>query len=118
MRTGFHTNAFVWAGLTDLGEIARFALEQGYTCLEVGPGIPLERKIFARVQKELPISAFIYCRNFTDDDRDTARSHQEELWRRMDFAAGLGVKKIICSTGISRSLSTIIPSQRAAAATP
>ncbi len=105
MRTGFHTNAFVWAGLTDLGEIARFALEQGYTCLEVGPGIPLERKIFARVQKELPISAFIYCRNFTDDDRDTARSHQEELWRRMDFAAGLGVKKIICSTGISRSLS-------------
>ncbi len=29
MRTGFHTNAFVWAGLTDLGEIARFALEQG-----------------------------------------------------------------------------------------
>ena len=105
MRTGFHTTAFVWAGVSGLPEIARFALEEGYSCLEVGPGIPLDRGTFAEVQRELPVSAFIYCRNFIDDDRPAAHSHREELWRRMDFAAELGVKKIICSTGISRALS-------------
>jgi len=105
MRTGFHTNAFVWAGVNDLEEIARFALEQGYTCLEVGPGIPLDPEVFARVQERLPVAALIYCRNFTDDDREAARANREELWRRMDFAARIGVKKMICSTGISRSLS-------------
>lgn len=105
MRIGFHTNAYVWSGITNLEEIARYALKQGFTCLEVGPGIELDKAVFDRVGKELPFSAFIYCRNFIDDDREVAERERQELWKRMEFASSVGAKKIIFSTGISRELS-------------
>lgn len=105
MRTGFHTNAFVWAGVNDIEEIAAFASETGFHFLEVGPGIPLEKDPFSRAAEKVDFDAFIYCRNFIDDDRDTALRERDELYRRMRFAGELGAKRFICSTGISRELS-------------
>lgn len=105
MRVGFHTNAFVWAGMSDLSAIAEFALEAGYTCLEVGPGIPLEQEVFQKVLRSIGISNFIYCRNFIHDDEAVAAAERKELYRRMAFASGLGVKKMVISTGISQKLS-------------
>ena len=105
MNIGFHTNAYVWAGLNDLEQIADLALEQRFTCLEIGPGITLDQKVFERVGQRISYSAFIYCRNFIDDDEQTAEEERRELWKRMEFAAAVGAKKMICSTGISRELS-------------
>ncbi len=107
MRTGFHTNAFVWAGVNDMEAIAAFAGETGFDFLEVGPGIELDRAAFRRAARNADISyeAFIYCRNFIDDDGAAAARERAELYRRMDFAAEAGAKRMICSTGISRVLS-------------
>lgn len=105
MRIGFHTNAYVWSGVTDIVRIARWARESGFDCVELGPGISLERETFARVSGELPVAAMIYCRNFIDDDQELAAREQQELFRRMEFASEIGAKKMICSTGISKRLS-------------
>ena len=52
MRTGFHTNAFVWAGVNDIEQIASFAAETGFDFLEVGPGIALDEAAFSRAAEE------------------------------------------------------------------
>lgn len=102
MKIAFHTNAFVWAGVTDLNEIADFAVENGFTALEVGPGFPLEEKTFTRVLEKIEINNFSYARNFISDDRDAACREQAELFTRMRFASDLGVRKFMFSTGISQ----------------
>lgn len=105
MRTGFHTNAFVWAGVNDIEEIAGFAAETGFDFLEVGPGIPLDKEAFSRAAGYVGFDAFIYCRNFIDDDSEAADRERGELYRRMRFAGEMGARRFICSTGISRELS-------------
>ncbi len=105
MKIAFHTNAFVWAGVSSLQEIAHFAVEHGFTSLEVGPGFPLEEADFRAVQRIVDINNFSYARNFIDDDPDKAQYECNELYRRMRFASQLGVKKFVFSTGISRRLS-------------
>ena len=105
MRTCFHTNAFAWAGVKDIEYVADFAVSNGFTGLEVGPMFELDEEVFKRVQEKIDIAAFIYCRNFIDDDKELAKREREELLRRMEFASKLGVKKIITSTGISRERS-------------
>jgi sugar phosphate isomerase/epimerase len=99
---GFHTNAFVWAGVTDLNEIADFALENGFTALEVGPGFPLDEYTFAPLLEKIGISNFSYARNFISDDEEQSRSEKQELYRRMKFASSIGVRKFMFSTGISQ----------------
>ncbi len=105
MRIGFLTNAFVWAGESRLGHIARFAADNGFAFLEVGPGIPLELPLFREAQKLVDIDALIFCRNFIDDDTEVREAFRKELFQRMEFASEIGAKRIICSTGISRKLS-------------
>lgn len=105
MRKGFHTNAFVWSGLNDIVEIAKFAHEAGFDFLEVGPGIELDCNKFEEASKYVDFDAFIYCRNFIDDDEQVAVRERKELYRRMEFAASVGAKRIVCSTGISKALS-------------
>lgn len=105
MRTGFHTNAFVWAGVNDIEEIASFAANTGYDFLEVGPGIELDPSAFGRAKDKVNFNTFIYCRNFIADDKDAASAERNELYKRMAFAGEMGAKKFICSTGISRALS-------------
>ncbi len=101
MKTGFHTNAFVWAGVNDLKEIAGYAADQEFDFLEVGPGIELNKEIFYEVGKIIDFGAFIYCRNFIDDDIEKAKKEQTELYKRMEFASEVCAKSMICSTGIS-----------------
>lgn len=105
MRTGFHTNAFVWAGVNDVERIAAFAADTGFDFLEVGPGIELNHAVFSRAASRIGLDTFIYCRNFIDDDAATAQREREELYRRMAFAGEMGAKRFICSTGISKSRS-------------
>lgn len=105
MQIGFHTNAFVWAGVTDLLEIAGFAAANGFDALEVGPGFPLEEKTFAQALQQVSISNFAFARNFIADDAEKARQLKDELHTRMRFASRLGVKKFMFSTGISQRLS-------------
>jgi len=102
MKIAFHTNAFVWAGVTDLNEIADFAVENGFNALEVGPGFPLDEKLFTRVLEKIEINNFSYARNFISDDWETACREKAELFTRMRFASDLGVKKFMFSTGISQ----------------
>jgi sugar phosphate isomerase/epimerase len=101
----FHTNAFVWAGVTNLEAIADFALAHGFTALEVGPGFPLEERVFAPVVRKIAINNFSYARNFIDDRPERSQAERDELQRRMRFAASLGVRKFMFSTGISQRLS-------------
>lgn len=105
MEIAFHTNAFVWAGVSDLSEIALFARENGFTSLEVGPGFPLDESVFYPAMQVIPINNFSYARNFIHDDPEIARHERVELYRRMQFAAQLGVRKFMFSTGISQRLS-------------
>ena len=105
IRVGFHTNAFVWAGICDIEKIAAFAADAGFDFLEVGPGIPLEAKAFERARRHVELEAFIYCRNFIDDNASAAERERAELYRRMAFAGEVGAKRFICSTGISRTRS-------------
>ncbi len=105
LKIAFHTNAFVWAGVTDLAEITTFAVENGFNALEVGPGIPLDEGTFSKALDVIDISNFSYARNFISDDEELAQRERQELRRRMEFAASLGVGKFMFSTGISQSLS-------------
>jgi len=105
MQIGFHTNAFVWAGVTDLLEIASFAAEHGFDALEVGPGFPLDEKVFSQALQKVSISNFAFARNFIDDDAEKARQLKSELNTRMRFASSIGVQKFMFSTGISQRLS-------------
>ncbi len=105
MRKSFHTNAFAWAGVTNIEKVADFAVAAGFDGLEVGPMFELDENTFRCVLQKTDITAFIYCRNFIDDDKSVAEKERKELMRRMEFASKLGVKKIITSTGISKALS-------------
>ncbi len=104
-KIAFHTNAFVWAGVTDLNEIADFAVANGFTALEVGPGFPLDEKAFYPVLEKIEISNFSYARNFIDDNAEKAQREKQELYTRMRFASSLGVRKFMFSSGISQRCS-------------
>lgn len=105
MRLGFHTNAFGWAGEKNLLNVARFAHDNGFDFLEVGPTFPLEKETFLRAQEYGQIESFCFCRNFCDDEWRKAEEERKELYRRMEFASSIGVKRIVISTGISQRLS-------------
>lgn len=106
MKCGFHTNAFVWAGVNSIEQISQYAAETGFDFLEVGPGIELNPAAFrSAAQNGISYEAFIYCRNFIDDDTANAEKERSELYRRMEFAGQMGARRMICSTGISKELS-------------
>lgn len=105
MRLGFHTNAFGWAGEKELLNVARFAYDNGFDFLEVGPTFPLEKETFLHAQEYVQIESFCFCRNFCDDDERKAEEERTELYRRMEFASSIGVRRIVISTGISQRMS-------------
>ena len=45
----------------------------------------------------------IYCRNFLSEKEQEAAEHQQQLRRRIEFAARMGIEKIICSTGVDQA---------------
>lgn len=103
MKIGFLTNSLAWAGVKELDKIAEWAMANGFKDLEVGPNIPLKEEVFNNVLEKgiLDISAFIYCRNFLIDNETLAKEHRQALIERIRFAPKVGIRKIICSTGVS-----------------
>lgn len=104
MKIGFLTNSLNWQGLQELAEIADWGIDNRFEDLEVGPAIPLEEDTFSKIKSsgKIDISALIYCRNFLDEDEQVAQDHQMNLKKRIEFAGKLGIKKVICSTGVTK----------------
>jgi len=108
MRMGFLTNSLVNAGLNNLDVLAKWATENGFTDLEVGPTIPLVEDDFHRAKDShgVEISTLIFCRNFLMSDKDTAHTLLNNLKERVVFAGKIGAKQVVTTTGIlDKSLS-------------
>lgn len=113
MRIGFLTNALVEQSkrigdgrFTTLRAVADWAAGQGFTDLECGPMLPLERAAFEQVLDDgkIAVSALIYCRNYLSTDEAEAAQHLSELKKRIEFAGALGIEKVVTSTGINKSI--------------
>ena len=101
MKIGFNTNSLMATKQMDLLSIADWAEANGFETLEVGPSVPLEPEKFEAVLKRgtLTISDLLYCRNFLGREADY---HLDQLYKRIDFAAAMGIKYVVTSTGIDR----------------
>lgn len=113
MKIGFLTNALVEqarrSGLNafqTLDEVAAWAADHGFTDLECGPMLPLDRAAYERVlgQGRIAITALIYCRNYLSTDPEEAATHLAELKKRIEFAGALGIDKVVTSTGIDKRI--------------
>lgn len=113
MKIGFLTNALVEqarrSGLNafqTLDEVAAWAADHGFTDLECGPMLPLDRAAYERVLGEgrIAITALIYCRNYLSTDPEEAVTHLAELKKRIEFAGALGIDKVVTSTGIDKRI--------------
>ena len=104
MKLGFMTNVLVKYGMKDFHDVASWAEENGFDCLEVGPTIPLDEELYRDVlaKHNVAVSALTYCRNFLSSDPEEAKGHVEELKKRIRFASKLGIEKVVTSTGIDK----------------
>ena len=113
MKIGFLTNALVeqsrrnGEGTFDtLPAVAEWAVSQGFSDLECGPMLPLDRAAYEKVLAEgkISVSALIYCRNYLSTDSEEAEKHLSELKKRIEFAGSLGIEKVVTSTGINKMI--------------
>ncbi len=113
MRIGFLTNALVEQSrrnsdsrFVTLPPVASWAADNGFSDLECGPMLPLDRAAFEQVlaEKRISITALIYCRNYLSTDREEAENHLAELKKRIVFAGELGIGKVVTSTGIDKRI--------------
>ncbi|MBK8797728.1 MAG: hypothetical protein IPM07_15885 [Anaerolineales bacterium] len=86
----FHTNILtIFPGFQpwSLPKLARWAVEQGFAGLEVGPAVPLKPADFAEARR---IGAQIFCltygRNVLAGDPDERALHQHNVLERLRFA--------------------------------
>lgn len=105
MKLGFMTNILAQNGMKSLTEISDWALENGFEDMEVGPLVPLDEGEFGRtLDKGISITALAYCRNYLSTDEEEAALHLAELKKRILFASGMGIEKVVTSTGIDKSV--------------
>ena len=113
MKIGFLTNALVEQArrsgsdaFSTLPQVADWAAAHGFTDLECGPMLPLDRAAYEQVLSEgrIGISALIYCRNYLSTDPEEAAQHLAALKERIVFAGALGIDKVVTSTGIDTSV--------------
>ena len=113
MKIGFLTNALVEQArrsgsdaFSTLPQVADWAAAHGFTDLECGPMLPLDRAAYEQVLGEgrIGISALIYCRNYLSTDPEEAAQHLAALRERIVFAGALGIDKVVTSTGIDKSV--------------
>lgn len=113
MRIGFLTNALVEQSrrggdgrFSTLPAVAAWAADQGFSDLECGPMLPLDRAAYEQVLTEgkIAVTALIYCRNYLSTDREEAENHLKELKKRIVFAGELGIEKVVTSTGIDKRI--------------
>lgn len=113
MKIGFLTNALVEQAkrsgsdaFSTLDQVADWAADHGFTDLECGPMLPLDRAAYERVLAagRIDITALIYCRNYLSTDAEEAANHLTELKKRIEFAGALGIDKVVTSTGIDKTI--------------
>ena len=113
MKIGFLTNALVEQAkrsgsdaFSTLDQVADWAADHGFTDLECGPMLPLDRAAYERVLAagRIDITALIYCRNYLSTDAEEAANHLAELKKRIEFAGALGIDKVVTSTGIDKTI--------------
>lgn len=113
MKIGFLTNALVEQArrsgsdaFSTLPQVADWAAAHGFTDLECGPMLPLDRAAYEQVlgESRIGISALIYCRNYLSTDPEEAAQHLAALKERIVFAGALGIDKVVTSTGIDKSV--------------
>ena len=113
MRIGFLTNALVEQSrrsgdhrFETLPQVADWAASHGFTDLECGPMLPLDRGAYEKVLSDgkISITALIYCRNYLSTDREEAAMHLAALKERIAFAGALGIDKVVTSTGIDKRI--------------
>ncbi len=113
MKIGFLTNALVEQAKRSgsdafgtLDQVADWAADHGFTDLECGPMLPLDRAAYERVLAagRIDITALIYCRNYLSTDAEEAANHLAELKKRIEFAGALGIDKVVTSTGIDKTI--------------
>ena len=113
MKIGFLTNALVEQArrsrlntFQTLDEVSPWGADHGFTDLECGPMLPLDRAAYERVLGEgrIAITALIYCRNYLSTDPEEAATHLAELKKRIEFAGALGIDKVVTSTGIDKRI--------------
>lgn len=113
MKIGFLTNALVEQArrsgsdaFSTLPQVADWAAAHGFTDLECGPMLPLDRAAYEQVlgESKIGISALIYCRNYLSTDPEEAAQHLAALRERIEFAGALGIDKVVTSTGIDKSV--------------
>lgn len=113
MKIGFLTNALVEQArrsgsdaFSTLPQVADWAAAHGFTDLECGPMLPLDRAAYEQVLGEgrIGISALIYCRNYLSTDPEEAAQHLAALRERIELAGALGIDKVVTSTGIDKSV--------------
>lgn len=113
MKIGFLTNALVEQAkrsgsdaFSTLDQVEDWAADHGFTDLECGPMLPLDRAAYERVLAagRIDITALIYCRNYLSTDAEEAANHLAELKKRIEFAGALGIDKVVTSTGIDKTI--------------
>ncbi len=102
MHVGMLTNSLFGVGETDFARVAHWAAGQGFTEIEVGASVPLDKEVIAGVMDrgEIKVGAFLYCRNFLLPDE--GEEFQNQLMKRIELAGELGIPKVLTSTGIDR----------------
>lgn len=113
MKIGFLTNALVEQAklhgssqFQTLRQVANWAADHGFTDLECGPMLPLDRADYEAVLADgkINVTALIYCRNYLSTDAEEAANHLAELKKRIEFAGALGIEKVVTSTGINKAI--------------
>ena len=99
----FHTNILtIFPGFQpwSLPKLARWAVEQGFDGLEVGPAVPLKPADFAEARRcGARIFCLTYGRNVLAADAEERTVHQRNVLERLRFAGGEGIPLVVLATG-------------------
>lgn len=111
----FHTNTLTLFGgfqPWSLPRMARWAVENGFAGLEVGPAVPLDPAAFAAARSEgAQIVSLTYGRNVLAADVDARAMHRRNVVDRLHFAAEQNIPLVLLATGRlpGRSLRANLP---------
>jgi sugar phosphate isomerase/epimerase len=103
MNIGFLTNSIYRKDEMELPQIVDWAVENGFTELEIGASVPLDEALFAKIIEEgrIKIGALILCRNPLLPG-DEGAAFKNAVVERIRLAGRLGIPKVVTSTGIDR----------------
>lgn len=103
IKLGFITNSMTGAGVSKIGDIARWAVKNGFQDLEIGPAVKLDEGEILKAKEETGIetNTLIYCRDFLSSNQRQADQCLNELQQRIEFAPRIGASQIVTTTGVS-----------------